>query len=122
MKAAVYTCIVCPMSCSITVEDNSGKLSIKGYECKRGLTYAENEHLHPVRMLTSTVKLRDGNFKRMGVIGTKEIPKSQMGACLAEIYKVTVAAPVKCGDIIVKNVCETRCDVVAAMTMGKKSE
>jgi len=119
MKEAVYTCIVCPKSCSITVKDNDGKLNIEGYECKRGLAYAENEHLHPVRMLTSTVKIRGGNFNRLGVIGTKEISKSQIRKCLAEIYKVTVDAPVQCGDIIIEDICGTGCSIVAAMTMEK---
>jgi CxxC motif-containing protein len=121
MKTVFYTCIICPKSCGITVHDNDGKLSIEGHECKKGLAYAENEHLNPVRMLTSTVRLRYGNFKRLGVVGTKEISKSQMGACLTEIYKVTMDAPVKCGDIVIKNICGTGCDVVAAMTMRRKS-
>lgn len=119
MKQTTYTCIVCPKSCSITVIDE-GKLNFEGYGCKKGITHAKNEYLHPMRMITSTVKIVGGSFNRLGVIGTAEIPKSQLRACLQEIYKITVEAPVAREEIIIKNILGTGCDIVAAMSMDKK--
>lgn len=119
MKQITYTCIVCPKSCSVTVIDD-GELSFEGYGCKKGIVHAKNEYLHPMRMITSTVKIEGGPFNRLGVIGIAEIPKSQLRACLQEIYKITVEAPVVKDEIIIKNILSTGCDIVAAMTMNKK--
>ena len=38
-----YTCIVCPRSCRITVEEKDGELVITGNTCKRGYEFAKNE-------------------------------------------------------------------------------
>ena len=120
MRSVIYTCIVCPRSCNVTVsEGGDGKLSITGHECKRGHTYAENEFLHPMRMITSTVKARGGSFKRLGVIGTVEVPKGLVTDCLQEIYRVTVDAPVRHGDILIENILGTGCNIIAAMSMKR---
>ncbi len=117
MKQVKFTCIVCPKSCSITVTDQNGELSFYGYDCKRGVDHARDEYLHPMRMLTSTVKIVGGEFPRLGVIGTKEVPKNKLQSCLEEVYKVTAKAPVTAGDVLIQNILGTGCDVVAAMSM-----
>ncbi len=117
MKQVQYTCIVCPKSCSITLTDDNGTLSCEGNECKRGAIYAQNEYLHPMRTLTTTVKVAEGSVKRLGVIGTAEIPREMLGDCLQEVYKVSVCPPVHAGDVVLENVLGTGCDVVAAMTI-----
>lgn len=51
-------CTVCPMGCHITVTGEGDRVdSITGYTCKRGEEYGKQEFAHPVRILTSTVKL-----------------------------------------------------------------
>jgi CxxC motif-containing protein len=119
MKRTIYTCIVCPKSCCISVIDD-GELSFEGYGCKKGAIHAKNEYLHPMRMLTTTVRVEGGAFSRLGVIGTVEVPKGQLRACLQEIYKITVKAPVTKDEIIVNDILGTGCDIVAAMTMNEK--
>ena len=119
MKQTTYTCITCPKGCSVSVIDG-GELSFEGYGCKKGIIHAKNEYLHPMRMITSTVKIEGGLFNRLGVIGTAEIPKGKLLACLQVIYKVTVEAPVVRDEIIIKDILGTGCDIVAAMTMNKK--
>lgn len=120
MRSVIYTCIVCPRSCDVTVsKGEDGKLSITGFECKRGYTYAENEFLHPMRMITSTVTIRGGNFKRLGVIGTAEVPKDLARDCLQEIYRISFDAPVRQGDILIENILGTGCNIVAAMSMKR---
>ena len=60
------TCVVCPAGCPLEVTlDESGKiLSVTGNTCKRGQSYAESELTHPVRTLTTTVKLISKAEKR----------------------------------------------------------
>ena len=118
MKQMNYTCIICPKSCSITLTDDSGNLTCEGNECKRGAEYAQNEYLHPMRTLTSTVKVSGiAGHNRLGVIGTQAVPREMLRDCLQEVYKVTVCPPIKAGDVVLANVLDTGCDVVAAMTL-----
>ena len=51
-------CTVCPRGCHIQVEGERETVrQVTGYICKRGLEYATAEFTHPVRILTTTVKL-----------------------------------------------------------------
>ena len=51
-------CTGCPRGCHITVEgEGDAILSVEGFACKRGDTYARAEFAHPVRILTTTVKM-----------------------------------------------------------------
>ena len=108
-------CTVCPMGCIITVEGENGKIdSISGYTCQRGKTYAENEFIAPVRILTSTAKLEGASTPLVAVRSKTPVPKDKLMDCMAEIRKLTVTAPVKRGDVLIENVCGTGVDIVSS--------
>ena len=115
-----YVCIVCPNSCRLTVTDEGGTIKVTGNHCRRGEEHGINEFNHPVRMLTSTVAISGGVLSRLSVISTNVLPKDQIESCLAELYQVSVKAPVKCGDVIVKNIQNTGVDIVASRSMKVK--
>lgn len=115
-----FVCIVCPNSCHLTVTEENGEIKVSGNSCKRGLKHGISEFTNPMRMLTSTVKVEGGMLPRLSVVSTDEVPRSKMNECLADIYKVSVKAPVKCGDIIIKNIQGTGVDVVASRSMKEK--
>ena len=115
-----FTCIVCPMSCLITVEQNDKTkeiLSVTGNTCKRGEVYVRNELTHPMRQLTSTVQIENAPYKRLPVILSGEIPKEKIFNVMEEIHKANVTAPIKKGDVIIANVCNLTVDVVASRSM-----
>lgn len=112
-----FTCIVCPNSCLITVEEGPDGLVITGNTCKRGEDFARSEYTSPTRMLTSTVKLTGARLPRVPVKTDAEVPKSKVLECQQALTAICVGAPVKCGDVIVKNICGTGADVVATRTM-----
>lgn len=114
---AEYTCIVCPLSCRLRVEEKDGQLLISGNTCKRGLDFGRAEHTAPARMLTSTVRIGGALFPRMPVVGTAEVPKARLMECLAAVYRTTVTAPVRCGEVILHDVCGTGVDIVASRSM-----
>jgi CxxC motif-containing protein len=121
-----YVCIVCPNSCRLSVEEvkesnESNKIVVTGYGCQRGIVYGRDEHTNPKRMLTTTVVIEGGTLPRLPVIGAGEIPKAKLRECLAELMELSVAAPVKCGDVVARNVGATGVDVLAARSMGMKS-
>ena len=55
-------CIVCPKGCHLKVDEENG-CAVAGNSCPRGEEYGRNEILHPVRVLTSVVRMA-GEEKR----------------------------------------------------------
>lgn len=99
MKQRELVCIVCPRGCtlSVTFEGNVVK-EVTGQGCKRGAAYAEAECTHPVRTLTSTVRLADG---RMLAVKTKDpIGKEKLFAAMKEINTLHPCAPIKAGQVL----------------------
>ena len=105
------TCIVCPKGCQINVDlDGKKILSVDGYSCKRGLTYAESECVAPMRTLTTTAPIEGGGV--VPVKTSKPIPKELLFECMAEINRSRVSKDAKLGDVVIKNVLGTGSDVI----------
>ena len=52
-------CINCPMGCHLKVDDtDKSNIIVTGNTCPRGKTYGINEVLHPLRMVTSLVRVK----------------------------------------------------------------
>ncbi len=117
-----FVCIVCPSSCRLEVEEIEGKVVVKGNTCKRGENHGILEYTNPKRMLTSTVVLNSSVHKRLSVVSTGEIPKAMINDCLKELYKVSVTAPVKRGDIIIENILNSGINIVAAHSANVKEK
>ncbi|HNY74540.1 MAG: DUF1667 domain-containing protein [Bacilli bacterium] len=103
-------CILCPRGCRLKVDDD---LNVTGNFCPRGILYAKTEMTNPTRIITSTVKIKAKNAVRLSVKTAQAIPKGKMFDCMRELDKVMVEAPIRIGDVIVYNICETGVDVVA---------
>ncbi|MCI9137435.1 MAG: DUF1667 domain-containing protein [Lachnospiraceae bacterium] len=115
---AEYTCIVCPLSCQLTVsETGDGEVTVSGNGCRRGEIHGKNEYLNPMRMITTTVVVSNREEKRLAVISQGEVPKKMVSECLKEIYRTVVEAPVSCGDVILKDICHTGVDIVSTVTI-----
>ncbi|MGN0467584.1 MAG: DUF1667 domain-containing protein [Acutalibacteraceae bacterium] len=108
-------CVSCPIGCPITVElDDAGKVTkVTGNTCKRGEKYAVSECTNPVRMLTSTMKVNGGILPVVPVRTSAPIPKGKMFECMKAINNEVVDAPVKMGDVLICNVCDTGVDIIA---------
>lgn len=99
------TCIECPIGCSIEVEMENGKVvGVKGNGCPRGKMYAENEVVCPKRVVTSTVRAKNGAM--IPVKTSAPVKKSEIFAVMQTINQTTCELPVKIGDILVKNISE----------------
>jgi len=75
--------------------------------------YGRNELTHPVRMITSTVKLSGGRLRRLPVKTSQPIPKGMMEEVVRALDDVTVTSPVRVGDVVIENVCGTGADIIA---------
>ena len=115
MRDQNLTCIGCPLGCSISVSlsDNGGVSEITGNTCKKGEEYARKEVTYPSRVVTSIVKINNGDVNMVSVKTAEDIPKGKIFDCMEALKKVTVTAPVQIGEVIIKNVCGTGVDVIA---------
>lgn len=116
MKKTEKICIRCPIGCRLTITENktlpSGYL-VEGNTCNKGEKYAIKEMTNPSRIVTSTVKIKNSSIPRLPVKTKGEIPKGKIFECMEIINSIEVTAPIKKGDIIIKNVLDTNIDVIA---------
>ncbi len=115
------TCIVCPISCKILVKIDGTQLEIvEGNKCKRGIENEKNEAFDPRRMLTTSVRVNNGEWPLVSVKSSKPVPKEKLFFILKEIKRTAVNAPVKSGQIIIKNIANTDINIVATKTVLTK--
>lgn len=108
-------CTVCPRGCHITVEGEGERIScVKGHTCKRGFAYASAEFTHPVRILTTTVKVSGSESCLLPVRSSAPLPKETLFDCMAVIREIQVERPVRRYDVVVANICGTGVDIVAS--------
>ena len=111
-------CTVCPRGCRIQVEGEGEKIiNVEGYGCKRGLEYASAEFAHPVRILTTTVKLAGVQNDLLPVRSSKPVPKEKLFECMEVIRAACVKAPVARYDVIIPNICGCGADIVATKSV-----
>ena len=117
------TCIVCPIGCSLDVEEGSStdNLSVTGNRCPRGAVYAREEIRAPKRIVTATCSVErevKGAAKRVPVKTVSPCPREKIPALLHDIYKTRVTLPVKAGDIVIAGWKGGKIDVVATRTVN----
>lgn len=102
------------MGCHINAEGTKeGITSIEGYTCKRGEEYGRQEFLHPVRILTTTVKVEGEEDHLLPVRSEHPVPKELLMDCMEEIRKKVVKAPVERYDVIIPDICGCGVNIVA---------
>ena len=119
MTTKKITCICCPLGCNINVIINGDDYQVVGEQCKRGKEYALQEVKDPRRVLTTTVKINFGTQKMLPVKSQIEIPKNLLYECVKILSKIVVEAPIKCGDVILKNIHNTGIDIIATRSMER---
>ena len=112
------TCIICPIGCKILVKTDDTSFEIlNGNKCNKGIDYAKSEALDPRRLLTSSILVENGEWPLVSVKSSKPVPKEKILVVLREIKNKTVSAPVKSGQIIIKNVAKTGIDIISTKTI-----
>lgn len=107
-------CTVCPRGCHVMVEGQGDVVEkVEGFGCKRGQEYASAEFAHPVRILTTTVKLEGTQADLLPVRSSAPIPKEKIMDCMAIIRQAQAVTPVARYDVVIANICNTGVDIVA---------
>jgi CxxC motif-containing protein len=116
------TCIVCPIGCLLSVEENGGELSVTGNKCQRGVVYAQEEVRAPKRIVTATcrideVKTDTGSVRRVPVKTAVPCLRENIPTLLEDIYKTVISLPIKAGDIVIADWNGEGIDVVATRSI-----
>ena len=122
MKEWELICICCPLGCPLTVKMEDGTVTVTGNSCERGAKYGEKEVLDPTRVVTSTVRVINGEQTMVPVKTREDIPKNKIFDCMREIKKASVKAPVTIGEVIIENCGGTGVSVIATRSVRKFGE
>jgi CxxC motif-containing protein len=114
-RAQSVLCIGCPTGCSgeVVIEDGV-VVEMHGYTCKRGRAYVAEEVIAPKRMVTTTVRVSGGALALLPVVSDRPVPKESIFACLGQLRKVTVTAPVATDSVVLADVLGLGVNFVAA--------
>ena len=118
MEKKELTCIGCPMGCALTVTIDNNDITVTGNTCPRGADYAKKEVTDPRRTVTSSVFVDGGSTVKVSVKTKTDIPKDKIFACMDEIRKIRVKAPVAIGDVICDNIAGTGVALVATKNVN----
>ena len=117
-----FNCTTCPSECLLTVEverDANGAVvevrSVTGNNCPRGDKFAHQELTCPMRVLTTTVAVSGGEEALLPVRTADAIPLALHAQAMNLIRGVVVEAPIRMGDIVLKNLLNTNIDLIASM-------
>ena len=112
MSLRKMICITCPRGCRLTVDEET--LAVQGNTCPKGEEYGRNEVTDPRRVLTTTVRLVGAaGGCRLPVKTAAPIPKKLLLPAMEALDAVTVTAPVRTGDTVVRDLLGTGVDLVA---------
>lgn len=115
-----FTCIMCPMGCSLEVHIENGKIAeINGNTCPRGKDYAVGEVTAPVRNIATSVLVKGGELPLASVRLTAPIPKEDIFRAMEEIRKVKLNAPTTIGQVVIEHLLGTEANVIVSKNVSK---
>ena len=91
MEKRNLICIGCPMGCALLVEMNGKEIvSVTGNTCKKGAEYAVKEVTDPTRIVTTTVRVKNGSMPVVSVKTARDIPKGKIFDCVDALSDLCV--------------------------------
>lgn len=120
MKKDEMVCIMCPLGCRLIVTlENDGEIIVTGNKCPRGIEYGRQEMTEPLRILTSSILVRNGDIPLVSVKTSKPIPRRLLADIMKILKSTVVEAPVSSGDVLIKNVLDTGADIIATRNVER---
>ena len=131
-------CISCPLGCRLSVSwEDERNITVKGNKCAKGESYAQEEILAPKRVVTATVAVAGPSAAtEVGLEGTppsavdgpRRLPvktsapllKEHIPGLLNELYGMELEAPLRCGDVVLRDIAGTGVDLVATRSLKER--
>jgi CxxC motif-containing protein len=107
-------CVACPKGCRLRINREGKAIVVAEQGCKRGEQYAVQEMTDPRRMVASTVQIKSNSHPLLPVYTSAPIPKGKIQPLLKELREIILSAPVKMGQVVLKDALGTGIDVLAS--------
>jgi CxxC motif-containing protein len=107
-------CVACPKGCLLRINREGETIVVSEQGCKRGEQYAVQEITDPRRMVATTVRIQSNLHSLLPVYTSAPIPKGKIRSLLKELRKINLSAPVKMGQVVLKDALGTGIDVCAS--------
>ncbi len=119
MEKKEIVCVQCPLGCvmEVTYDFETKEIEVKGNRCPRGYEYAKEEIFDPKRILTTVVKVQGGDIPLVSVKTSKPISFKKIWNVMKLVKKIQVSAPVKCGEVILRDIDGSGADLIATKTV-----
>lgn len=121
-----FNCTTCPSECLLTVEverDADGAAvevrSVTGNSCPRGDAFSHQELTCPMRVLTTTVAVSGDDEALLPVRTAEAIPLALHAQTMALIRDLVVNAPIRMGNVVLKDLLNTNIDLIASMDIDR---
>ena len=116
-----FVCVVCPIGCEIdVVHDGSKIISMEGSKCKKSEEFVSQELIEPMRILTTTVRIRGARWPVIPVRTDKSVPKRLFPRIMGQLRRIKLQAPVSILDVVVRNIVGTGANIIATRTMPRE--
>lgn len=116
-----FTCVTCPIGCEIDVElQDSDVVSMEGSKCAKGQEFVLQELQEPMRILTTTIRIRGARWAMLPVRTDEPIPKRLLFRVIKELANIEMQAPVKVSDVIIGDIAGTGANIVATRNMKRE--
>jgi len=110
-------CVICPNGCELRAEIEEGpQIEVKeitGELCEKGPVWAEQELVNPVRTIASNIMVDGGDYPLVSVRTDAAIPLKSILSVMKTIKSIKVRAPVRIGDVLIKDPAGTSCNIIA---------
>ena len=117
MKKKHLVCIICPNGCKAEalIEENPELkvIEVKGCTCDKGIDWVEQEIINPVRIIASSIRVEQGDFKLVSVRTDTPIPLGKIFDVMKVIKHKKVSAPIAIGDTLIESPSGLNCKVIA---------
>ncbi|MFN3534405.1 MAG: DUF1667 domain-containing protein [Desulfatiglandales bacterium] len=126
MMKRELVCVICPNGCELEVEylkegENFELQSVKGQLCKKGPKWAEGEIKEPQRTISTSVLVEGGELPLVSVRTTSPVPLDSIFDLMKEIKKIRLQAPVRSGQVVLKNPKGIKTLVIATKDIAQKT-
>ncbi|MBN1832139.1 MAG: DUF1667 domain-containing protein [Deltaproteobacteria bacterium] len=110
-------CVICPNGCELKalIEEGSQTVvrKISGALCEKGPAWAEQELINPMRTIASSIIVDGGDYPLVSVRTDAAIPLKSISNVMKAIKSIKVKAPVKVGDVLIREPAGTSCNIIA---------
>jgi CxxC motif-containing protein len=115
-----YLCTGCPLGCRLEVDAVDDQVvEVRGFSCRKGERYGRQEYLDPRRPLSTTVWIEGAAIRRVPVRTAEPIPRDQLRAVVEALRGLTIAAPVRRGEVVAADVLGSGIDVIVTRDLPR---